>query len=76
MIQLFHQGEHAKAAKIHQQILPVIKALFQHPNPVVVKYALSKIGLEVGSLRLPLVEMNEEEKLDYDRVWGKFLETK
>ncbi len=76
MIQLFHQGEHAKAAKIHQQILPVIKALFQHPNPVVVKYALSKIGVEVGSLRLPLVEMNKEEKLDYDRVWDKFLETK
>lgn len=76
MIQLFHQGEHAKAAKIHQKILPVIKALFQHPNPVVVKYALSKIGVETGSLRLPLVEMTKEEKLDYDRIWEKFLEVK
>ncbi|MER2262599.1 MAG: 4-hydroxy-tetrahydrodipicolinate synthase [Psychrobacillus sp.] len=76
MIQAFHQGEHAKAAKIHQQILPVIKALFQHPNPVVVKYALSKIGVEAGSLRLPLVEMTKEEKQAYDHVWEKFLETK
>lgn len=76
MIQAFHQGEHAKAAKIHQQILPVIKALFQHPNPVVVKYALSKIGVETGSLRLPLVEMTKEEKRAYDHVWEKFLETK
>lgn len=76
MIQAFHQGEHAKAAKIHQQILPVIKALFQHPNPVVVKYALSKIGVETGSLRLPLVEMTKEEKQAYDHVWEKFLETK
>lgn len=76
MIQLFHQGELAKAAKIHQQILPVIKALFQHPNPVVVKYALSKIGVQTGSLRLPLVEMTKEEKLDYDRIWEKFLEVK
>ncbi|QGM30648.1 4-hydroxy-tetrahydrodipicolinate synthase [Bacillus sp. N3536] len=76
MIQLFRQGEHLKAAKIHQQILPVIKALFQHPNPVVVKYALTKIGVETGSLRLPLVEMTKEEKLEFDNVWEKYLEAK
>ena len=34
MIQAFHAGDHAKAAKIHQLILPVIKGLFVHPNPV------------------------------------------
>ena len=76
MIKLFRIGEYEKAAKIHQQTLPVIKALFQHPNPVVVKYALSKIGLEVGFTRLPLVDMTQEEKLDYDRVWENFLEKK
>ena len=76
MIQLFHAGEHKKASSIHQRILPVIKALFEHPNPVVVKYALSKIGLEVGSLRLPLVEMTPEEKTAFDRIWESYLESK
>ncbi|TQR20973.1 4-hydroxy-tetrahydrodipicolinate synthase [Psychrobacillus vulpis] len=76
MIQAFHTGEYARAAKIHQLILPVMKGLFVHPNPVVVKYALSKVGVEVGSLRLPLVEMTEEEKLGFDQVWDEFLQNK
>lgn len=72
MIQAFHAGNHLKAAKIHQNILPVIKGLFKHPNPVVVKYALSKIGVEVGSLRLPLVEMTKEEKIEFDSIWNEY----
>lgn len=76
MVQAFLEGNHAKSAKIHQSILPVIKGLFEHPNPVVVKYALSKIGVEVGSLRLPLVEMTEEEKLTFDKIWDEYLKNK
>ena len=76
MINAFNEGNHQKAAKIHQQTLPVIKALFQHPNPVVVKYALTKVGLEVGSLRLPLVEMTEEEKSAFDQVWNDYVNYK
>lgn len=76
MVQAFEEGNHAKSAKIHQSILPVIKGLFEHPNPVVVKYALSKIGVEVGSLRLPLVEMTEEEKLTFDKIWDEYLKNK
>ncbi|MEI4768523.1 4-hydroxy-tetrahydrodipicolinate synthase [Psychrobacillus sp. FJAT-51614] len=76
MIQLFHTGELKKSAQIHQRILPVIKGLFEHPNPVVVKYALSKIGIEVGSLRLPLVEMTTEEKTAFDQIWESYLESK
>lgn len=76
MIKAFNDGNHQKAAKIHQQTLPVIKVLFQHPNPVVVKYALSKVGIEVGSLRLPLVEMTDEEKLAYDQVWNDYKNNK
>lgn len=76
MIVAFYEGNHAKAAKIHQLILPVIKGLFEHPNPVVVKYALSKIGVEVGSLRLPLVEMTDDEKLSFDKIWDEYKENK
>ena len=76
MIQAFHTGEHKKAAQIHQRILPVIKGLFEHPNPIVVKYALSKIGIEVGILRLPLIEMTEDEKLDFDKIWDQYMLSK
>lgn len=76
MIQAFHAGNHSEAAKIHQTILPVINGLFAHPNPVVVKYALSKVGIEVGSLRLPLVEMTNEEKIAFDHIWDEYLKNK
>ncbi|WP_313891213.1 4-hydroxy-tetrahydrodipicolinate synthase [Psychrobacillus sp.] len=76
MVQAFLEGNHAKSAEIHQSILPVIKGLFEHPNPVVVKYALSKIGVEVGSLRLPLVELTEEEKLTFDKIWDEYSKSK
>jgi 4-hydroxy-tetrahydrodipicolinate synthase len=76
MIQAFLAGDHQKASKIHQAILPVINGLFVHPNPVVVKYALSKVGVEVGSLRLPLVEMTNNEKKAFDLIWEEYLKNK
>jgi 4-hydroxy-tetrahydrodipicolinate synthase len=76
MVQAFHAGDHAKAAKIHQLILPVIKGLFVHPNPVTVKYALSKIGINGGTLRLPLVEMDEQEKKEFDNIWCEYTKNK
>ncbi|MGB3100366.1 MAG: 4-hydroxy-tetrahydrodipicolinate synthase, partial [Psychrobacillus psychrotolerans] len=69
MMEAFQNGNHTEAARIHQSLLPLIQALFKHPNPIVVKYALSKIGLEVGSLRLPLTEMTEREKQEFDVIW-------
>lgn len=75
MMEAFQNGNHTEAARIHQSLLPLIQALFKHPNPIVVKYALSKIGLEVGSLRLPLTEMTEREKQEFDVIWYEYLIT-
>ncbi|MET0958827.1 MAG: 4-hydroxy-tetrahydrodipicolinate synthase [Psychrobacillus psychrotolerans] len=75
MMEAFQNGNHTDAARIHQSLLPVIQALFKHPNPIVVKYALSKIGVEVGSLRLPLTEMTETEKQEFDVIWDEYLNT-
>ena len=36
--------------------------MFVTANPVPVKYALQLKGLDVGSVRLPLVEADEEQK--------------
>ncbi|MCZ8532730.1 4-hydroxy-tetrahydrodipicolinate synthase [Psychrobacillus psychrodurans] len=76
MIEAFRTGNHTEASRIHQSLLPLIQALFKHPNPIVVKYALSKVGIDAGSLRLPLVDMAESEKREFDVVWEQYLNTK
>lgn len=63
MVQAFLKGELDKASKLHQQLLPIMQGLFKAPNPVPVKTALQLRGLDVGSVRLPLVPLTEQERL-------------
>jgi 4-hydroxy-tetrahydrodipicolinate synthase len=62
MIKAFVNGENQIAAKLHQKLLPVMQGLFTAPNPVPVKTALQLKGLDVGSVRLPLVPLTEQER--------------
>jgi 4-hydroxy-tetrahydrodipicolinate synthase len=56
MMNKFLTGKILEAAAIHLDLMPLVKALFIVSNPVPVKYALNKIGFDVGKPRLPLVE--------------------
>jgi len=56
MIYSFVKGDTRKATQIHAQLLPLFTALFLVSNPQPVKYALNKIGFNVGKPRLPLME--------------------
>jgi 4-hydroxy-tetrahydrodipicolinate synthase len=60
MIDDFVEGRSAQAAAIHRQLLPLINSLFIVPNPIPIKYALNKIGFNVGKPRLPLTEPDEK----------------
>jgi 4-hydroxy-tetrahydrodipicolinate synthase len=62
MIKAFFDGEIGRAAQYHQQLLPIMKGLFAAPNPAPVKTALQINGLDVGSVRLPLVGLSEQER--------------
>lgn len=64
MVSCFLEGKHQEAAKIHQQLLPVIRGLFAAPSPVPVKTALQLKGMDMGSVRLPLVPLSEAERAD------------
>ncbi|WP_404331523.1 4-hydroxy-tetrahydrodipicolinate synthase [Mesobacillus maritimus] len=64
MVKTFLDGNHAKAAKLHQHLLPVMQGLFNAPSPAPVKTALQLMGLDVGSVRLPLVPLNERERAE------------
>jgi len=60
MIDKLVAGQLAEAAGIHRHLMPLINALFIVSNPVPLKYALNRIGFNVGGLRLPLVEPDEK----------------
>jgi 4-hydroxy-tetrahydrodipicolinate synthase len=62
MVKSYLAGENEKAAKLHQQLLPIIQGLFSAPSPVPVKTALQVKGMGVGSVRLPLVPLTEQER--------------
>jgi 4-hydroxy-tetrahydrodipicolinate synthase len=62
MIQAFLKGEHQTSAKLHQKLLPIMQGLFAAPSPGPVKTALQLKGLDVGSVRLPLVPLSEQER--------------
>ncbi|MGG6432000.1 4-hydroxy-tetrahydrodipicolinate synthase [Anoxybacillus sp. D401a] len=68
MIQAFMRGDNEEAATLHQRLLPIMKALFAAPSPVPVKTALQMKGLDVGSVRLPLVPLTEQERLQLMHV--------
>ncbi len=58
----------AAAAVIHKELIPVTKAMFSAPNPVPVKYALSRLGYGRTAVRLPLVELSDAERAAIDIV--------
>ena len=72
MIEYYIDGEPKKAEAIHIELLPLFKGLFFMSNPIPVKEALNLIGVNVGSVRLPLVECTEENKIILVELLKKF----
>ena len=58
----FLDGNIEKSIKSQVKAIPLIKALFSEVNPIPVKAALKMYGYEVGSPRLPLIEMSKSGK--------------
>ena len=56
------KGDFAKAREIHYRLAPFFKAEFCDGNPSSIKYAMNVKGMAAGSLRLPLVEVNDDAK--------------
>ncbi|EDL63991.1 dihydrodipicolinate synthase [Bacillus sp. SG-1] len=62
MVKNFLEGNLREASKLHGKLLPVMNELFAAPSPAPVKTALQLKGLDVGSVRLPLLPLTEEER--------------
>ena len=59
MVAKFLEGDSKAALDLQLKYLPLIDALFCEVNPIPVKKALNLMGFNVGSLRLPLTEMED-----------------
>lgn len=61
MIQAYISGNVQEAARIHTELYPIFKGMFMTSNPVPIKAACNMLGIQVGSVRLPLVNATEQE---------------
>lgn len=60
LVQAFLAGDLATALAVHEQLLPLCKALFCTTNPIPVKAALELSGWAVGAPRLPLLSASND----------------
>ena len=54
------RGDRAGATQIDQRLVALHRNLFVESNPIPVKWAVARMGLMGGTLRLPLTELSEE----------------
>lgn len=52
-------GQAAKAMEIQLKLMPVHKQLFVEANPIPVKWAMARMGLIGGTLRLPMTALSK-----------------
>ncbi|MDM5198920.1 4-hydroxy-tetrahydrodipicolinate synthase [Fictibacillus enclensis] len=68
MVTAYKQGRVTEAARLHRKLLPVMDELFKAPSPAPVKTALQFKGLDVGSVRLPLLPLNHQQRESLSQV--------
>lgn len=62
MVMEYLSGDRERATKLQLDYLDLVDALFCEVNPIPVKSAMNMLGFKVGSLRLPLTEMEDKHK--------------
>ncbi|MDO8473913.1 MAG: 4-hydroxy-tetrahydrodipicolinate synthase [Dehalococcoidia bacterium] len=72
MMEAFLSGDTRGAAISHRRLLPLVNALFILSNPIPVKYAVNKIGFQVGKPRLPLTEPDEQTAVKLDAALKRY----
>jgi 4-hydroxy-tetrahydrodipicolinate synthase len=63
LIKHFLSGNITDARELHEELLPICDALFFETNPIPVKTAMNLIGMNAGTFRLPLVPMEQHNKV-------------
>jgi len=61
-------GDVKRAMEIQFQLMPLHKTLFVESNPIPVKWAVARMGLCQGTMRLPLTELTSDSQKTVERV--------
>ena len=72
MVMKYFDGDTKGATEDQLKALPLINALFSEVNPIPVKTAMNLMGMNVGPLRMPLCEMEEDTKAALAKDIEKF----
>ncbi len=59
MVGHYFAGDLQRSRELQVKSLPLVRALFNEVSPIPCKYAMQKLGLCGGELRLPLIEASE-----------------
>ncbi len=70
--QKYFDGDVVASRKLQLEALPLCNALFSEVNPIPVKKALNLMGLEAGSLRMPLTDMEEANAAKLEKVMREY----
>jgi len=73
MCDSYADGDVARAADVHQALLPLIKALFAVTSPIPVKAAMQRFGFETGRCRPPLCALTKDQERALDRALEPWL---
>lgn len=57
--ELYLKGDVKGSCALQMRVMPLIEQLFTEVNPIPVKMAMNLMGMEVGSLRMPLTELSQ-----------------
>ena len=71
MVMEYLNGHVEKACRMQLDYLELVDALFCEVNPIPVKSTMNMLGFNVGSLRLPLTEMEEKHKVAMQQLLSR-----
>jgi len=72
IVDKFFAGDIVGSRKLQLSILPLIRLLFSDVNPMPVKAALNMMGFDMGSCRLPLIDIEPGLAKDLQEEMRKF----
>jgi 4-hydroxy-tetrahydrodipicolinate synthase len=68
MCDLAMDGDHAACLRLHDQLMPLHELMFIEANPIPVKWAMNKMGLMGGEVRLPLTPLSEVHHQSLEKI--------
>lgn len=68
MIRAFKKGNVEEAIRLNKKLTPIFSGIFINTNPIPVKAALNMMGINVGGLRPPLIELGNADKEQLQKI--------